>query len=142
MVAAKEKGQSYGGIAQLVIQAPPPSLGQPVFHKLKSDLASALFGVGATCGIEIGDGFSSIEQEGSVFHSQGEGPYGGIRGGLSTGEDIQIKVAFKPTASVLDVARKGRHDPCIVIRALPVLEAMIWLVLADHMLWRRLDNLK
>jgi chorismate synthase len=138
---AKAEGKSYGGTAQLRVTGVPTGLGQPVFHKLKSDLASALFGVGATSAVEIGSGKSSAAQEGSAFHTQSESPYGGMRGGISTGETLEIRVDFKPTSSILDVAKKGRHDPCIVPRAIPVLEAMVAIVLVDHLLWSRSDRI-
>lgn len=143
LVEAVKQGRSYGGVAEIVVLHAPQGLGQPVFHKLKSDLASAYFGVGATAGVEIGDGFESALAEGTAFHSsnQTSSPYGGIRGGISTGEPIVARVAFKPTSTVMDIAKRGRHDPCIVPRALPVLEAMTWLVLVDHLLWRRLDRI-
>ena len=139
LTQAKSEGQSYGGIGEVKIQNVPKSLGQPVFRKLKADLTSAMMGIGATTGIEIGEGFSAVEAKGTEFHGN-EKVYGGIRGGISTGEDIEFRVAFKPTSSVLDVAKQGRHDPCIVLRALVVLEAMTWLVLADHDQWKRLDQ--
>ncbi|MEK2689083.1 chorismate synthase [Bdellovibrio sp. GT3] len=138
---AQESGDSYGGIAEILIQAPPASLGQPVFHKLKSDLAQAFMSVGATNGFELGLGFESVKVPGTDFHQGHQDVYGGIRGGISTGEDILLRVSFKPTSSILDVAKKGRHDPCIVTRAIPVLEAMTWLVLADHYLWAKTDKL-
>lgn len=144
LVAAVQEGRSYGGVAELVVLRAPQGLGQPVFHKLKSDLASAYFGVGATAGVEIGDGFESAQAEGTQFHGTADplqSRYGGIRGGISTGEPIVAKVAFKPTSTVMDLAKRGRHDPCIVPRALPVLEAMTWLVLCDHLLWKRLDRI-
>jgi chorismate synthase len=141
LLQAKEDGKSYGGTAGLWVLNPPVGLGQPVFHKLKSDWASALMGVGATTGLEWGAGQAATDQEGSQFHAQAESPYGGIRGGISTGETLVVRCFFKPTSSVLEVAKKGRHDPCIVPRAIPVLEAMTWLVLADHLLWQHLDRL-
>jgi chorismate synthase len=143
LLGLKTEGDSVGGIAEIWVTSPPKSLGQPVFHKLHSDLAAAYMGVGATTGVELGGGFSLAEQRGTEVHinSGASDVYGGIRGGLTTGEKLILRVAFKPTSSILDVAKKGRHDPCIVIRALPVLEAMTWLVLADHILWRRLDKI-
>ena len=142
LVEAKQTGRSYGGLVELWLCGVPPSLGQPVFHKLKADLARAMLSVGATSSVELGDGADVKGAEGSVFHRDEARPerYGGIRGGISTGERIVLRVACKPTASVLDVARTGRHDPCIVPRAIPVLEAMAYLVLADHVLWRRTDG--
>lgn len=138
---AQDVGESYGGVAEILIQNPPASLGQPVFHKLKSDLAQAFLSVGATNGFELGLGFESSGVKGTEFHQGAQDIYGGIRGGISTGEDILLRVSFKPTSSILDVAKKGRHDPCIVTRAIPVLEAMTWIVLADHYLWLRTDRI-
>lgn len=138
---ARQDGRSYGGTAVLQVIGAPIGLGQPVFHKLKSDLASAFFGIGATSAVEIGDGLQAADAEGSAFHAVSRGQYGGIRGGLSSGEEMRILVTFKPTSSVLDNAKKGRHDPCIVPRAIPVLEAMAAMVLVDHLLWMRTDRL-
>ncbi len=138
---AQADGESYAGVAEILVKAPPANLGQPVFHKLKSDLAMAMMSVGATHGFELGEGFSVSSAKGTDFHSQDGSQYAGIRGGISTGEDILIRVSFKPTSSILDVAKKGRHDPCIVTRAIPVLEAMTWLVLADHYLWSKTDRI-
>lgn len=141
LLSAKKEGKSYGGEVQLFIEKAPANLGQPVFHKLKADLASAFLGVRRNLLFELGDGHDATEAEGSTYHSSSATNYGGIRGGISTGESIDIRVGFKPTSSVLDIAKKGRHDPCIVPRAIPVLEAMAWIVLADHLLARRLDKL-
>ncbi len=141
LLEARKTGQSYGGLAKVVIQAPPANLGQPVFHKLKADLTSALMGIGAVVGVELGEGFSSAGQYGTDFHQGDTSVYGGIRGGISTGECISLKVAFKPTSSILNVSKKGRHDPCIVTRAIPVLESMVALVLVDHLLWSRQDRI-
>ena len=142
LVAAKQNGQSYGGLIELWLDGVPQGLGQPVFHKLKGDLAQAMLSVGATSSVELGDGTAVAHAEGSSFHAAAQRPerYGGIRGGISTGERIVLRVACKPTASVLHVARAGRHDPCIVPRAIPVLESMAYLVLADHVLWHRTDS--
>ncbi len=139
---AKSEGESYGGIIECHIENPPMNLGQPVFHKFKSDLASAMISIGATTGFEFGQGFSNIEMKGSEFHqSLISKNYGGVRGGITTGEDIIFRVAFKPTSSIKDVAKLGRHDPCIVPRAIPVVKAMAWCVLADHYLWHLTDRL-
>lgn len=141
---AQAEGESWGGQAEIVVQGMPKGLGQPVFHKLKADLASAMLSVGATSGCEFGAGRTASSQRGTEFHRSGgaesTAQYGGIRGGISTGEDLILKVSFKPTSSILDVAKRGRHDPCIVPRAIPVLEAMVALVLADHVLWSRMDR--
>lgn len=143
LVKAKAEGRSYGGEVQVLMVSPPQGLGQPVFHKLKADLAAAFMSVGATAGVELGDGRGVMAAEGSQFHRQAEQRhYGGIRGGISSGEPILLRVFFKPTATVLDVAKKGRHDPCIVIRAIPVLESMAWMVMADHVLWALQDKIK
>lgn len=142
LVEAVNEGKSYGGVAEIFVVNPPRGLGQPVFHKLKADLASAYMSIGATAGLEFGEGFAATGTEGTEFHRQAdiESQYGGIRGGLSTGEPVFARVAFKPTSTVMDLAKRGRHDPCIVPRAIPVLEAMTWLVLCDHILWSRLDR--
>ncbi len=144
LLEAKQEGKSHGGCAEIWIDGCPGSLGQPVFHKLKADLAAACLSVGATCGFELGSGFAAALSEGSEFHAPGgresDQRYGGVRGGISTGERIVMRVYFKPTSSVLDVAKQGRHDPCIVPRAIPVLEAMAALVIADHLLWARTDR--
>lgn len=137
---AKASGKSFGGRAVIRATGVPVGLGQPVFHKLKADLASAFLSVGATSAVEIGEGSDSSTAEGSEFHALSRGQYGGIRGGISTGEPLEVGVGFKPTSSVLDFAKKGRHDPCIVPRAIPVLEAMMALVLVDHLLWSRTDR--
>jgi len=140
LTKAKEEGESFGGVVEVLVSALPVGLGQPVFHKLKSDFAAAVMSVGATTSFEFGDGVEAGGQKGTAFHdAKTTAQYGGIRGGLSTGEPISMRISFKPTSSILDVAKKGRHDPCIAIRGLPVVEAMVWLVLADHLLWRRLD---
>lgn len=141
LLEAKKSGKSYGGEVIIMIKDPPAGLGQPVFHKLKSDLAGAFMSLGATNGVELGDGREAASAEGSEFHRRTHSShYGGIRGGISTGETILMRIFFKPTATVLDTATTGRHDPCIIPRAIPVLEAMAWLVLADHILWQRSDK--
>ncbi len=144
LLKAKEEGKSYGGVAEIRIQKAPSSLGEPVFAKLKSELASAMLSVGATVGFELGAGFASAETEGTSFHSTSTSSdqYGGIRGGISSGEEIVFRMAVKPTSSVLDVAKKGRHDPCILLRALVVFEAMSWLVLADMLLQKQLNKIE
>ena len=142
LLAAKQEGKSYGGVVQILVKNPPANLGQPVFHKLKADLVAALMSVGAVCGVELGDALLARKSEGSQFHGElSQSQYGGIRGGISTGEDLRLQVSFKPTASVLHRAVQGRHDPCIIPRAIPVLEAMVHMVLADHWLWSKTDRL-
>ena len=139
LTEAKETGESFGGIAFVRLAGVPRGLGQPVFRKLKSDLANAFMGIGAVCGVEMGEGFAAAQTSGKEFHNSRQ-DYGGLRGGLSTGDPISFRVAFKPTSSRQGIAREGRHDPCIVPRAVPVLEAMAWLVLADHILMSRTDR--
>jgi len=133
---AQASGESYGAKVEIRVQNMPSGLGQPVFHKLKSDLAAALTSVGAVAGFQLGEGNPESEM-GTKFHQNSESSnYGGIRGGISTGEDLILQVTLKPTSSILDVAKKGRHDPCIATRAIPVLESMVALVLVDHLLWK------
>lgn len=134
-------GDSLGGWAELWIRGVPSGLGQPVFHKLKADLAMALMSIGAVNGVELGDGFEASTKSGVEFHRGSEEVYGGIRGGISTGQDILLRISFKPTSSILNVAKQGRHDPFIVTRAVPVIEAMANIVLADHCLWQRSDRI-
>lgn len=143
LAQVKAEGQSYGGVGEVWVEGAPLYLGQPVFRKLKSDLASAMLSIGATTGFELGPSWNVATSRGTDFHADKTGAqYGGIRGGVSTGEKILFRTTFKPTSSILDVAKKGRHDPCIVLRAVVVMEAMTWLVLADHYLWNRLDRIK
>lgn len=144
LLEAKRNGQSYGGKAIVIVSHMPKGLGQPVFHKLKSDMAAASLSLGATFDFRMGAHIDPTQTEGSEFHvreTDETDPYFGDRGGISTGRDLVIEVGFKPTSSVMDIAKKGRHDPCIVPRALVALEAMVSLVLADHTLWMRSDRL-
>jgi chorismate synthase len=144
LLSAKEQGKSYGGFIDVVVEGVPDSLGQAVFHKLKAELASAMLGIPASNYFSLGDSELVNQSEGSQLHKASDPSgsiYGGIRGGFSTGEKLCFRVGFKPTSSVLDTAKSGRHDPCILPRAIPVVEAMTHLVLADQVLWRRLDQL-
>ncbi len=158
LIQKKSEGLSYGGAIEVEVDNPPSGLGQPVFRKLKSDMAGAFMSIGACYEVSLGD--KSLQaapyeqhgsmpaqrdisrEEGSLLHGKKQDSvYGGIRGGISTGEKIIFQLKFKPPASVLEVAKKGRHDPCIVPRAVVVAEAMAWLVIADHVLWSRQDRL-
>lgn len=139
LTEARETGESYGGEALVRIAGLPRGLGQPVFGKLKSEMAAGFLSIGATFGLELGQGFEAAQMSGKEFHNSRQ-DYGGIRGGLSTGEPMTFNVAFKPTATRNEMALEGRHDPCIVPRAVPVLEAMAWLILADQILLARLDR--
>jgi len=130
-----------------------PGLGEPVFDRLDADLAKAMMSINAVKGVELGDGFQVVEQRGS-FHRDEIRPEGflsnhagGVLGGISTGQEIQVSLALKPTSSItqpgrsvnergepVDVVTKGRHDPCVGVRATPIAEAMMALVLIDHLL--------
>lgn len=138
LTKAQTDGESWGGAVRLVVEGVPAGLGQPVFHKLKADFASAMMSIGATQSFQLAEG-EVASRPGTEFHSGKN--YGGIRAGISTGERLSMTIEFKPTSSILDVAKKGRHDPCIVVRAIPVVEAMAALVLADHYLWSRTDRI-
>lgn len=147
---AKSEGNSVGGIAEIVAHGCPPGLGDPVFGKLDGQIAGAMMGIGAVKGVEIGDGFTAARSLGSENNDQmSETGFlsnhaGGILGGISNGQDIIVRIAVKPTPSIAkvqktqdscghsaDIAIKGRHDPCIVPRIIPVAEAMLALVLID-----------
>lgn len=97
--------------------------------------------INACSGVELGNGFAMARSKGTEVHTVSKSEsYGGIRGGISTGESILFRLAFKPTSSILDIAKKGRHDPCVAIRALAIVEAMSWNVLADQILLSRLNQ--
>jgi chorismate synthase len=134
---AKSKGDSWGGVITVRVEGLPVGWGEPVFGKTKALLASALHGIGAVTGVVQGpdDLEARLRQPGTAFHAPGShGPsevYGGIQGGLTNGEPLQLRVLFKPPATLTDHAKAGRHDPCILPRAVPVVEAMVSLVLAD-----------
>ena len=156
--AIGREGDSCGGLIECVVRKPPVGLGMPVFDKLEADLAKAVMSLPATKGFEIGSGFAGTRLKGSehndAFLPSDEGRLrtatnnsGGIQGGISNGEPIVIRVAFKPTATIrkeqktindrgqaTTLAAKGRHDPCVLPRAVPMVEAMVNLVLADHLL--------
>jgi chorismate synthase len=136
-----------------------PGLGEPVFDRLDADLAHALMSINAVKGVEIGDGFEVVSQKGSEHRDemtpQGflSNHAGGILGGISTGQDIVAHIALKPTSSLvipgrsvdidgnpIEVVTKGRHDPCVGIRATPIAEAMVAIVLLDHLLRHRGQN--
>ena len=141
LLRAKKEGESFGSLVELWMENLPKGLGRPLFHKLKSDLAQGMMSIGASVGIEIGLGLLSASAKGSDFHNRTEN-YGGLRGGLSTGERICLRLAFKPPSSIGRLAKEGRHDPCIGPRAVPVAEAQAYLTVADHLLYRRLDRVK
>lgn len=139
---ASVSGESYGGVITIIAKNVPAGLGQPVFNKLKSDLAAGLLSIGSTAGITFGEAFKESTQAGSQFHSKKQvHNYSGLRGGISTGDDLLINLAFKPVSSIDLVAKNGRHDSCVLQRALPIVEAMLLLSLADHLLFTRLDKI-
>lgn len=158
----KKDGDTVGGVITGVIRNCPVGLGEPVFHKLQADLASAMMGINAVKGFEIGSGFRSATLKGSEHNDSfavEEGRMvtatnnsGGIQGGISNGMDIIFRVAFKPVATIMksqesvdsngekiELKGKGRHDPCIVPRAVPIVDAMARLVIADHLLMQRIQ---
>jgi chorismate synthase len=156
----RAQGDSLGGVIECVVRNAPVGLGEPVFDKLEADLAKAMLSLPATKGFEIGSGFSATRMRGSEHNDAFEmrddrvrtatNFSGGIQGGISNGEEIYFRVAFKPTATIsreqktvtasreqTKLAARGRHDPCVLPRAVPMVEAMAALVLCDHALRQR-----
>ena len=149
----REAGDSIGARITVVATGVPPGLGEPVFERLDADLASAMMGINAVKGVEIGAGFRAVEQRGSEHRDEltptgfKSNHAGGVLGGISSGQDIVVSIALKPTSSITvpgatidvhgkptQIATTGRHDPCVGIRATPIAEAMMALVLMDHYL--------
>jgi len=126
----KEKGDSTGGLIEVRVLHAPPHLGDPVFEKLKANLAKAIMSIPAVTGFSYGAGFKTAEMRGTEYIADRQ-DFGGMLGGISTGEDIVFHCSVKPPTSVGDIAKHGRHDPCIVPRVIPVAEAMTAIVLAD-----------
>lgn len=139
LAEAKKEGQSYGGRVELRVFNPPKSLGQPVFGKIKSNLASAALSIGAVKSFSLGDDVDLSLTPGTDFHSGSYDVYGGINGGITSGKTLKFFVDVKPTSSILDVSKKGRHDPCIVPRVLVVLESMVYMVFMDMWLQRKAE---
>ncbi len=133
LTECKSKGESAGGIIRLSIKNPPQALGEPVFDKLKADLAKAMLSLPACVGFSMGDGFELALKPGSEI-SLNSSNFAGVEGGISNGEEIFMKLAFKAPSTVGQKAKEGRHDPCILPRVLPVVEAMAKIVMADHFL--------
>jgi len=129
----KKTGESVGGTIKIIIDNCPRGLGAPTFDKLKADFAKAMLSIGACTSFSFGSGEKMAELMGSVV-SQDSSHFGGIEGGISNGERIVLNLTFKPTSTVGDKAKEGRHDPCIMPRAIPVVESMAKIVLADHYL--------
>lgn len=159
MDALRKEGESIGARINVVASGVPPGLGEPVFDRLDADIAHALMSINAVKGVEVGAGFASIEQKGTQHRDeitpQGflSNNAGGVLGGISTGQDILASIALKPTSSLrlpgrtvdvdgkpVEVVTHGRHDPCVGIRATPIAEAMLALVLMDHLLRHRGQN--
>lgn len=159
MAALNKEGNSIGAKLTVVAQGLPPGLGEPVFDRLDADVAHALMGINAVKGVEIGDGFDAVAQKGTQHRdemtSQGflSNHAGGISGGISTGQELIAHLALKPTSSIrlpgksvnmqgedVEVITTGRHDPCVGIRATPIAEAMLALVIMDHLLRNRAQN--
>ncbi len=159
MDALRKEGNSVGAEVTVVATGVPPGWGEPVFDRLDADIAHALMSINAAKGVEIGAGFESVRQKGTEHRDEmtPEGflsnNAGGILGGISSGQEILARVAFKPTSSIrlggqtldvegrpVEVVTKGRHDPCVGIRAVPIVEAMLAIVLMDHALRHRAQN--
>ncbi len=126
----KSAFDSTGGLVEIRVAGTPPHLGEPVFGKLKARLASAVMSIGAVTGFSYGAGFETATMRGLEYVADRR-HFGGMLGGVSTGEDLRLCATIKPTTSVGEVAKQGRHDPCIVPRVVPVLEAMVRITLAD-----------
>jgi chorismate synthase len=164
LTEARKSGSSLGAIIEVVAEGIPPGLGAPIYGKLDADLAAALMGINAVKGVEIGEGFAAAMLTGEANADEmrmgpdgrvifGDNHAGGVLGGISTGQPVVARFAVKPTSSILtprrsvdrfgqevEVLTKGRHDPCVGIRAVPVGEAMVALILADHLLRHRAQN--
>lgn len=140
VVRLKEQFNSTGGVIEVRVTGTPANLGDPVFGKLKARLADALMGIGAVTGFSYGSGFDVAAMTGVNYISDRK-HFGGILGGISTGEDLILHISVKPPSSLGEVAKRGRHDSCIVPRVIPIAEAMVAIVLADcYLLQRTYDN--
>lgn len=133
LLECKAKGESAGGVVGLVIEGVPAGLGEPAFEKLKADLARAMLSLPGCLGFEVGIGFAASELAGSVLSKDAKN-FGGMEGGITNGDPLTMRVAFKAPSTVGDKAKAGRHDPCLLPRVLPVVEAMAKIVIADHYL--------
>lgn len=133
LLKLKSEGDSVGGKVLVVIDGCPVGLGEPVFDKLKADLAKALLSIGACTGFTYGLGDDFAELKGSAV-SKSRDSFTGLEGGISNGERIILELTFRPPSTVGEKAKAGRHDPCILPRVLPVVEAMVKMVIADHYL--------
>jgi len=161
MDALRKSGDSVGAKVTVVATGVPPGWGEPVFDRLDAELAKAMMSINAVKGVEIGDGFACVAAKGTQFRDEmTPGGFlsnhaGGILGGISSGQDIVVHLALKPTSSLrlpgrsvdihgnpVEVVTKGRHDPCVGIRATPIAEAMMAMVLMDHCLRHRAQNIE
>jgi chorismate synthase len=159
MDALRKEGNSIGAAITIVATGMPTGLGEPIFDRLDADIAHAMMSINAVKAVEIGAGFACVEQKGTEHRDemtpQGflSNHAGGILGGISSGQDVRVRIALKPTSSIrlpgqtidthgqaTEVVTKGRHDPCVGIRATPIAEAMLALVLMDHLLRHRAQN--
>ncbi len=160
MDALRKEGESIGARIEVVATNVPPGLGEPIFDRLDADLAHALMSINAVKGVEIGDGFACVDTKGTKFRDEItpdgflSNHAGGILGGISSGQAITASIALKPTSSLrlpgksinqqgeaIDVVTEGRHDPCVGIRATPIAEAMMAIILMDHFLRHRAQNM-
>lgn len=159
VLSMRTKGSSIGAAIEVFAEGLPVGWGEPVFDRLDADLAHAMMSINAVKGVEIGDGFAVVNQRGEQHRDEitPEGflsnHAGGVLGGISTGQDLVVRIALKPTSSIttpgrsinlageaIDVITKGRHDPCVGVRATPIAEAMMSIVLLDHALRHRAQN--
>ena len=159
MDALRKSGDSIGARINVIARGVPPGLGEPIFDRLEADLAHALMSINAVKGVEIGDGFKVVEQKGSEHRDAllpdgfSKNASGGVLGGISSGQDVLASIALKPTSSIrlpgptvdmggnpVEIVTKGRHDPCVGLRATPIAEAMTAIVLLDHVLWQMAQN--
>ena len=141
LLELQQKGDSVGGRVQIVVDHCPTGLGEPAFDKLKADLAKALMSIGAVVAFSYGLGDEMANLSGLAV-SNNPSAFGGMEGGISNGGPMVMTITFKPTSTVGEKAREGRHDPCIMPRAIPVVEAMVKIVLADHFLRQNAFTIK
>ncbi len=159
MIQLRRDGDSIGARINVVASGVPPGLGEPVFDKLDADIAHAMMSINAVKGVELGDGFRCVEQRGSEHRDEltpagfAKNSSGGTLGGISSGQDLLVSIALKPTSSIqvpgrtvdtrgqaAEIVTTGRHDPCVGLRATPIAEAMLALTLMDHYLRHRAQN--
>ena len=160
MDALRKSGDSVGARINVVATGVPPGLGEPIFDRLDADIGHAMLSINAVKGVEIGAGFACVGQKGSEHRDEiTPGGFlgnhaGGVLGGISSGQDVLVSMALKPTSSIripgqtvdihgqpVEVVTTGRHDPCVGIRATPIAEAMLAIVLMDHVLRHRAQNM-